>query len=285
MVRTDPNDPSTAVLRANSLVDLTLRENRYAHLGQFGEGPNSFPFPLRLERLRYTNQLAKLLVDPILLANLLVDPSQRVDLLVDPNRLSEYLSLADTLAFDVKAFDPTAPLQLAGGTLAVAPSDPGYDNDPQKRRQQWRGAYVDLSYANDQPNVVDDQSPPLPPFRSEFSTVPARRSGWLKINNKWDTSSIRGFYDTWPRSYERDGHAQQNGSYAPPGPNVVADRGTNGLDDDNQNGVDDSGEFETAPPYSADLRGIEVSVRVFEFNTRQVRQASIVADFTEGLGP
>ncbi|MDA1180606.1 MAG: prepilin-type N-terminal cleavage/methylation domain-containing protein, partial [Planctomycetota bacterium] len=112
MVRTDPNDPSTAVLRANSLVDLTLRENRYAHLGQFGEGPNSFPFPLRLERLRYTNQLAKLLVDPILLANLLVDPSQRVDLLVDPNRLSEYLSLADTLAFDVKVFDPMAPLQF-----------------------------------------------------------------------------------------------------------------------------------------------------------------------------
>lgn len=249
MVLSDPNDASTAVPRANSLVDLALRENRYAHLGQFAEGPNNFPFPLRLERLRSINQLAKSLVHP--------------------NRLSEYLSLADTLAFDVKAFDPMAPLQLAGGTLAVAPSDPAYNLVAGPTT--LRGAYVDLNYAGD----------PINAAKSEFSAVPAPRSGWAKWNVGYPATPpmpIRGVYDTWPRSYERDGIRQNNSP-------LPIDRGTNGLDDDNQNGVDDSGEFETAPPYSADLRGIEVSVRVFEFNTRQVRQASIVADFTEGLGP
>ena len=33
------------------------------------------------------------------------------------------------------------------------------------------------------------------------------------------------------------------------------------------------------PPYPVDLRGIEVRIRMMDFNTRQVRQVSVVGDF------
>jgi len=248
-------DPKTAA--ANSLADLSLRENRYAHLGQFGEGPNHFPFPLLLNRIRMLN------------------PASRF---VDNARRSEYLAVADTLAFDVKAFDPQAPLQIPlGGALVVAPSDPAYD--PIVGPTTMRGAYVDLNYSY-QPNLPESNTNPIDSL-SEFSGRPLIKSGLLFGPN----SGIRGVYDTWPQRYERDGIAQRNGKRVPNGPNVVIDQGTDGFDNDGVNGVDDSGEAETSPPYPADLRGIEVTVRVFEFNTRQVRQSSMVADFTEGLGP
>ena len=35
----------------------------------------------------------------------------------------------------------------------------------------------------------------------------------------------------------------------------------------------------TSPPYPIPLRGIEVTLRVQEYNTQQVRQASVVGDF------
>ena len=57
------------------------------------------------------------------------------------------------------------------------------------------------------------------------------------------------------------------------------DEGTDGLDTDGINGVDDPGERETSPPYPVDLRGIEVRIRMMDFNTRQVRQVSVVGDF------
>lgn len=79
-------------------------------------------------------------------------------------------------------------------------------------------------------------------------------------------------YDTWPRRYERDGLDQDGDG--------LVDEGTNGIDDDGIDGVDDAGEQETSPPYPVPLRGIEVRIRVMDYNTRQVRQVSVVADFT-----
>jgi len=79
------------------------------------------------------------------------------------------------------------------------------------------------------------------------------------------------YYDTWTSFYERDGEDQDGDD--------VADEGTDGLDSDLINGVDDPGERETSPPYPVDLRGIEVRIRMMDFNTRQVRQVSVVGDF------
>jgi hypothetical protein len=79
-------------------------------------------------------------------------------------------------------------------------------------------------------------------------------------------------YDTWSLSYEADGIDQdsRNG----------ADQGTNGQDDDMANGVDDIGERETLPPYPVPLRGIQVIIRSYDPDTRQMRQATVVGDFT-----
>ena len=86
-------------------------------------------------------------------------------------------------------------------------------------------------------------------------------------------------YDTWPFHYEHDGVDQQDGAVA----GGTADEGTNGLDDlvngARTNGVDDVGERETSPPYPFPLRGLKVTIRMIESDTRQVRQVSVVADF------
>jgi hypothetical protein len=96
-------------------------------------------------------------------------------------------------------------------------------------------------------------------------------------------------YDTWSDHYERDGIDQNN--------NGVADEGSNGLDnpqnglDDDLDGtvdeadepgvgiVDDDTEAETCAPYRVPLRGVRVKIRVFEPDSRQVREVTIVQDF------
>ena len=50
--------------------------------------------------------------------------------------------------------------------------------------------------------------------------------------------------------------------------------------DSNANGiVDDTGELRTSPPYAVPLRGILVKIRVFEPDSRQVREVTVVQDF------
>ena len=57
------------------------------------------------------------------------------------------------------------------------------------------------------------------------------------------------------------------------------DEGTDGIDNDGQFGVDDMGERETSPPYPDPLRGVQVRLRVFERDSRQVRETSVIQNF------
>ena len=43
--------------------------------------------------------------------------------------------------------------------------------------------------------------------------------------------------------------------------------------------LDDPGERETAPPYDAPLRGIQVTLRAYEPDSRQVRQVNVKQTF------
>jgi hypothetical protein len=45
------------------------------------------------------------------------------------------------------------------------------------------------------------------------------------------------------------------------------------------NGVDDPGERETKPPYPCALRSIQVRIRTFEPDSRQIRETTILQDF------
>ena len=60
------------------------------------------------------------------------------------------------------------------------------------------------------------------------------------------------------------------------------DFGTDGLDHATLGTVgvvDDSGEFDTSPYYAAPLRGIRVTIRVYEPNSKQIREAVVIQNF------
>jgi hypothetical protein len=59
----------------------------------------------------------------------------------------------------------------------------------------------------------------------------------------------------------------------------MADRASDGIDNDGRNGVDDAGERETQAPYPYPLRSIQVKIRAFEPDSRQIREVTVVQDF------
>lgn len=228
---------------ANSLADLTRRENRYAHQNPFPGWstntpiPGPFPFPLN------------------------VSPTA-VDSIYRMAR-SQDIIVSDALTFDAQAFDPTAPI-YSDGSEALVPSDPGYVAAASAGNPVGYGAFVDLGYA-----VRDGLS-----FSSAFSAAPVSSSG---------LSATSYTYCTWSTHYERDGANQDDSGAAANNvqyyQGTPRDEGTDGFDSDGVNGVDDVGERETCPPYPTPLRGIQVRLRAWDPDSRQVRQASVVQDF------
>jgi prepilin-type N-terminal cleavage/methylation domain-containing protein len=158
----------------------------------------------------------------------------------------EDIVLGNCQGFDVRAYDPFAPIGV-GAASALMPGDPGYVFATANGNNLGRGAYVDLNFGG--------------AAGTWFSGPPATKS-YLNM----------AVYDTWSSHYENDG-LDQDGVGG-------ADQGTDGLDNDGNNGVDDVLERETSPPYPYPLRGIRVTIRAYEPSSRQVRQASVVGDFT-----
>jgi type II secretory pathway component PulJ len=159
-------------------------------------------------------------------------------------RIADDVILTNVIGFDVKAWDPT---YVDPNTGAV-------------------GAYVDLGYNN-----VD--------FASSYATS-ANGLGHLGHPQSGlnGTAATARVYDTYSFHYENVGTFAGD-------PN--AGRATNGFDDNNNGIVDDivytgapyTGENETAPPYPVTLRGIQVKIRIFEPDSRQVREVTVVQDF------
>lgn len=235
--------PLDDTVTTNSLSDLAKRENRFGHQGQFAfnEVPGEFPFRANPARVNVFTFRPP-------------GPNNEED------RRGQYVAMNDLLAFDVKAYDASAALFDMDG-IVVNPGDPGYPVAP--GQPVAVGAYVDLGY-----------QPRRPDMSTVFSRPVALKSGLVQ-------RGVRGVYDTWPTHYERDGYGQTNGQYNKN--SALIDSSTNGVDDDpaRNNGVDNDTERETAAPYDAPLRGIEVTLRVQEFTTKQVRQVSVVGDFTD----
>lgn len=244
----------------NTFVNLSRRENRFAHLGRV---PASSNFP---------NQL---LLNPF-------DSTTLTKYTLQNENLGEDRFLANLLAFDVRVFDPYAPIRADGDTSGSAPTtddaqgtvqpgDPGYLTAIMNSGNYsvvGYGAYVDVGYGHQLFDQLVAQGVDATTAGTVLNTVLGQsqfdfQSAYL--------AQIGRTYDTWALSYERDGD-NQNG-------NGLTDEGTNGFDDDNSSGVDDPGERETSPPYAVPLRGIQVKLRVYEPTTRQVRQATIGWDF------
>ena len=244
------------VLLPNTLADLTRRENRFQHNpnGQIDQAAWKFRFPdwqtiSAQDGLVFNNSA----------------------------RAGEDVVLTNVIAFDVRVFDPSAPVSVSVDT-ALVPGDTGLGV------ASANGAFVDLGW-----NKTVPRQSQLPAatckYRPRFAAMPEPLSG---LPNVAGTDPC--VWDTWSTHYESNGYDDDNLN----GP----DQGSNGLDDDGDGKVDESpydadgddlfttlgskddpGELETLPPYRFPLRGIEIRLRCYEPSSRQVRQVTIRHSF------
>ncbi len=274
-------DPSSGLCIGNTLEDLALRHNRVAHL----PGPLNFP--------NYTGYhpgpdggwgVANTDDDGNGSTDDLFEIGLGDDLVLFPwyrgARFGEDVVMSNVLGFDIRVFDPLAAVRMfdhsandSGDEEALVPGDPAYGPG---LPVIGRGAYVDLFYGRikglREPNV-----PQIP--MTNFSDAPHRKS---QLNPHFPAAAVCrlvppfAIYDTWTMAYESDGLNQDG--------DADTDEGNDGQDNPNplavNNAVDDVGERETSPPYPFPLRGIQISVRVYDPDSRQVRQVTVVNDFT-----
>jgi hypothetical protein len=274
-------------LVANSLGDLTKRECRYAHCLH---GKISFPFDARrwgqlgLPTLRECSSPGWFTWNNVTdLPS--VTAAAQIDFWNDPHlwasvdrvtgtlvnyegpRVAEDVVLTDVIGFDVKVWDPGAPvLSVPDSTAQVAPGEPRYLEGLKAR---WAvasyGAYVDLGYA---PGYAAPAGSP----QRRFDHLGDVRSGLSasSTGNATDPQRAR-VYDTWSFHYEHDGVDQSGDG--------KMDTGTNGFDDDGDGIVDDADELETSPPYPVPLQAVQVKLRVYEPDSRQIREVTVVQEF------
>ena len=225
-------------------------------------------------------------------------------------RTADDVVLTNVIGFDVKVWDPGAPIYwktVNGQAVVVKPGDRGYDPADYNSGAIvpiGYGAYVDLGYdfAVFDPTYV--QPAGRPPRLFHHLGRPKSALYATQVSPR-----IARVYDTWSSNYEIEGIYH----FDPGTGNLVADapasypaglgpfaagNSVNGFDDLGQefieqpngsivqvaapatNGVVDSPDEQiTSPPYPVPLRGIQVKIRVFEPDSRQVREVTIEQDF------
>ena len=249
----------------NTLGDLTKRENRFAH--QIN-GITVFPHEMNQRAIRVLpgNTFPTGFLSVLHPFGTPFEPAGS-----DPDRQGEDLMLSNVLAFDLLVFDPWAPL-FEYQNAVIEPVSSSLFTTAQAinlNNLVGFGAYVDLGWDDNEDYVSSDPSfvaagAQLPPFQQE------RQVTWHPStpNANRGTPAV---YDAWSFHYEHDGLDQDGDDQI--------DEGTNGLDDDGVNGVDDIGERETSPPYPVPLRGMQVKIRIYDPDTRQIREATVTRNF------
>jgi hypothetical protein len=268
------------------------------------------------------------------------------------SRRGEDVMLSDALAFDLRVYDPNAPLfgvrdapvtANSETRVVLEPTDPAWaaayaSADNMKSDGTGAignnnggtpiypfvgtGAYVDLGYGFNTGKVGVSLYAPkyaaaysstglpwffAPQLETQFAVGNSRVvTNPGALTDVYNSQLAPGYavYDTWSFHYENDGVNEdddeiENGIWQRDNHNGVGtpliDQGTNGLDDyghyydpsidktkviaDVRNGPDDVGERETAPPYDKPLRGIKVILRLYERDSRQIRQVSVDQHF------
>jgi hypothetical protein len=154
-------------------------------------------------------------------------------------RDGEDVILTNVIAFDVKVFDPNAVITGGSGI---------------------RGEYVDLGNAGGTTRNVGNPFPSA--GVSGFSSLGARLS-----NAPRNVEFGLPTYDTWSTHYESNGLNEDG--------DAVVDEATDGRDDNADGVADDPAERETSASYPVALRGIEIAIRCYDPQSRQVRQATL----------
>lgn len=223
------------------------------------------------------------------------------------DRRGEDVMLSNMLAFDIKVYDPEAPVlaEISDTSQANYPGDAVDPGSPAWGAIAYRdfnsgvppagvqpvvsrGAYVDLgyfglhayhAYRNDAMNNYSTSG-------AWQALMGGSRLGDVMNQKAMGITGVLQFpgtgdfvfqpyrtYDTWSTSYENNGVNEDIAQDA------LIDEGTNGFDDDGAFGVDDPGERETAPPYDAPLRGVRITLRGYEIDSRQIREVNVKQAF------
>jgi type II secretory pathway pseudopilin PulG len=203
------------------------------------------------------------------------DPSHRIpdpyiNLVQGPPtvRIADDIILTNVISFDVKAWEPALGQYVDLG-YEMRPIDPTNPTKVQEIK------HYPPEIANDAPYVSGEMF-----YHRGYCLSTAPANGYYAyllgdyfIDNKTPPIFAPRVYDTWSTHYENTGLPGLSTATYPPG------RGTNGFDDDGNGVIDDEGEKITSPPYPVPLRGIQVKIRVFEPDSRQIRELTIVQDF------
>jgi type II secretory pathway component PulJ len=266
--RTDVRLPVVFLL-PNTLADLTRRENRFMHNNAgFVDAPvDAFlPFAPGLAEPTFvfpdaTAYQATTPPDGLVFTGAGLHP-----------RIGEDVILTNVLSFDIRVFDPAAPVKVQND-VAVVPIDPGFDA---AGVVVANGAYVDLGWGGGPVSATLAGSPHAP----RFADLGDPRSGLRPPTRAAGACT----FDTWSTHYESNGFNDDVVLG-----DTITDQAADGLDNDTRdssgavvsaNGfIDDRAEMETLPPYSAALRGIEIRLRCYEPSSRQVRQVTIRHSF------
>lgn len=231
--------------------------------------------------------------------------------------------LTNVVSFDVKAWDPGAPVFRASSPPTnsvsagvVVPGDAGYvraldrfNSSPTNADLQpvAFGAFGDLNYMATESANFDTvlgryrtYMDPLNPtsvsalqrlergalFNSKCRLPRAHfgcpSEGPLSKNPYANTRQLApNVWDTWSTHYEYDGIDNDGDG--------LIDEFTNGADDNGNGLVDEPnvatsygvsiGEQEAPPPYRWPLRGIKITLRVVEQDSKQVREVTVVHEF------
>ena len=173
------------------------------------------------------------------------------------------------IAFDVRVFDPDAPVQVAAAGGAVTPGDPGFKAGSVAA---GLGTYADLFWNRALAGTSTSPLTTFPPAGlTAFQSAGVFVCGSALPQGKSLLTSGLAVYDTWSTHYESNGIDEND--------NSLVDEGTNGLDDNANGLVDEPAEAETSAPYPVPLRALEVRIRCYEPSSRQVRQVTVRHSF------
>lgn len=188
------------------------------------------------------------------------------------SRYGEDVMISSVAAFDIRIYDDAAPLRMhtdpgTGVQTRVTPGDPGYldtANAPPAAKI-GQGAFVDLNYglvSSLNPNGLTS---------SYFSGPPSVYSGFFRVNSSGQYTFLLNAFDTW----------------APAANNTI-----DGVDSNGSGVIDDIDELQAelptgsaagqyvAPPYSIPLRALQITLRTYDPDSRQIRQLKASASFT-----
>ena len=250
---------------ANSLADLAVRQNRFGRfLEALPDYMTTFPHPIEWSEMAFFT-LSDITTGPATTAPL-------PDVAGAANLLGQDVLLSGVAGFDVRVYSPNATVNIDGTTgLIATPGDVGWTPTPTAPVvNSSEGAFVDLGFSG---NAVGG-------FGWFSETAMQRPYYWAGTNS-------RVWCSWWP-GYESDGIDQDDVFIGTD--NTAVDQATDWLDSPTWNTtgtaavavnniVDDQSERETFPPYPNPLRGVQITVRMIEKTTGQIRQFQVESSF------